>query len=125
MREASDTMFRAFGCGIGGPIIDCSCGRTHCAIENEYISDTERQEFIAMAGKSPKRVFLHEFESISAKIIDGMSVVIDCECEFLVKLEDILWNERDRILSYYKMRREQEAASIAQLDARLRDAGVV
>lgn len=120
MREPSRHMLEAFGLGVGSPSIECICGRSHYAPDSEFCEDDEDVEMRAHALKHPTRVVLHENDdAVSAKMINGATVVVDCPCEFMAKLEDILWNERDRVLRYYTARRNADHAALALLDSQL------
>lgn len=123
MTSASKIMYEAFGLGVGSPVIECVCGRTYCAPDSPYLEDGEREEILAAAKGHPTRVFLQEgVDGISAKVVSGATVVLDCECNYLARLEGILWNERERILRYYKLRREADAAALRRLDDGLGEA---
>lgn len=124
MREPSKHMLEAFGLGVGSPSIECICGRHHYAPDSEFCEDDEDVEMRAAAAKNPARVILHENDDgVSAKLINGATVVVDCPCEFMAKLEDILWNERERVLRYYRMRRDADALALAALDSALLTGG--
>lgn len=117
MSEPSQHMIEAFGLGVGSPAIECVCGRTHCAPESDCIDSDESEEMRINASLKPKQFILHEnVDAISAKMINGATAVVECECNYLARLESILWNERERILRYYKLRRDADAAELAAFD---------
>ena len=119
-KEATKHMFDAFGLGVGSPSIECICGRTHYAPDSECIEDGERAEMRAHELRSPKTVVMHPGDDgVSAKIVNGATVVPDCECGWFAKFEMLIWNERERILRYYKLRRDADAAAVAALDESL------
>lgn len=123
MREPSRHLLESFS-GIGSPSLDCMCGRHHYAPDSEFCEGDEDVTMKEHAARDPKRVLLHEGEdAIYAKIINSMTAVVNCPCDFLAKFEDVLWNERDRILSYYKLRREADAKALANLDSALSGEG--
>lgn len=69
---------------------------------------------------SPTTVVMHDREdAVSAVEVNGTTVVRGCPCGWLAKFEDYIWNERERILRYYKARREADAKALADLSAAL------
>lgn len=120
MKEPSKAFEHAFGLGVGSPELECICGRRHCAPDSDCIEEAEAEDMRNRHAANSRLTAIHSgVDGISAKVIDGQTVVVECGCQFLVRLESILWNERDRILTYYKIRREAVAKQLAELDAGL------
>jgi hypothetical protein len=110
-------MMEAFGMGVGSPRIECICGRSHCCPDSDCIDEDEAREMREAAAAHPKKYVLYEgYDTVSAKDIGGATVVPDCECQYMVKLERLIWAERRNILSYYKMRRDAAARELDGLD---------
>ena len=87
--KASDMMWDA-GLGGGGPYVYCSCGKDHSvSAEEEEDDDYESFEYIEM---------------------DGQLFVYDCEgCETkLARYENFIWQNRNHIRRYLKIRIDQE-----------------
>lgn len=123
MKQASEHMFEAFGMGVGSPELECICGRQHCAPDSDCIEEEEGATMRARHAANPARVVLHEGDDgVSAKTINGSTVVTECECNFFAKLESILWHERDHILDYYRRRRDSDEKRAASISAGLRAA---
>lgn len=116
MTEASDTFLTQFG-GVGSPSITCTCGRRHHAVDSNYINANEAEGMKADAASNPERVVLSfACDGISAKCVGDFTIVPDCPCGVMAKLEQLVWAERARILAYYKARRDQDADELKGLD---------
>lgn len=125
MKEASKEFFDAMGGGMGSPSISCSCGRRHFAPDGMDVSETEAMGMREDAA-TDKHVVLHENEdAVHAVTINGMVCVHGCECNYPAKLENLFWNMRDRILDYYRRRREVDAQALASLDDALQSTNEV
>lgn len=118
--EPSQYFAEAFGSGIGSPSLECNCGRTHHAPDSEFIEQSEADGMIAASKSNPDKVIVHQGDdAISAAVINGTTIVRVCPCGWLAKFEDYVWNERERILRYYKLRRDAEASKLAALSTAL------
>jgi hypothetical protein len=108
MAEPSAMMLEAFERGgCGAPTLTCgACLRTHHAPASDFIEPEEEAQMRADAEKNPERVQLHDGDGVSAMMIDGIPIVHGCKCNWLGRLEAILWSERESILKYYKLRRD-------------------
>jgi hypothetical protein len=102
--------------GGGSSSIYCACGRMHYAPSNLYDSDDEDDytnmlnDALAEQKKDPDGVVInYEDDFIYCKDIDGNTFVVDCPCNGLRKYEDFIWNNRDSIRDYLKVRIAQEA----------------
>lgn len=125
MTQASGHMLEAFGNGVGSPELECVCGRAHCAPDSEFIEPSEAQQMRARHAKNPDHVILHEgVDGVSARLVNGATAVDDCECNYLAKVEAILWHHRLNILDYYRRRRDADIERAAELEkAMLRATG--
>lgn len=102
--------------GCGSSCIYCNCGRTHYAPGNLYDSDDE-DDYTNMLDsaledqrKDPDGVIIdYENDFITSKEIDGRTFVDDCPCNGLTKYENFIWDNRDAIREYLKVRVAQEA----------------
>ncbi len=122
MAEPSVHMMEAFGFGVGSPNIECNCGRVHCCPNSDCIDEDEGQQMRKLAAEHPKKYILYEgYDSVSAKEVGGMTLVPDCECQFMVRLEKLLWHERKNILAYYKMRRDTDTKALQDLNQALEE----
>lgn len=64
--------------------------------------DTEYNE-------NPDSIVIHyDYEAIMGKLIDGKTWVVGCECNHIKRYEDWIWNNRDTIRRYLKVRVDQE-----------------
>lgn len=89
--KATDMMWDA-GRGGGGPHIYCSCGKDHSMTELEFEED--------------------DYNGFYYIELNGLFFVKDCPgCEErLGKYERFIWDNRDTIRQYLKIRIEQEKA---------------
>lgn len=123
MNAPSEHMMEAFGSGVGSPELECVCGRAHCAPDSEFIETTEAEQMRARHVKNPKHVILHEgVDGISGRLVNGCVAVDGCECNYLGKVEALLWNHRLNVLDYYRRRREADIERAAELDSAMRKA---
>lgn len=102
--------------GGGSSSVNCNCGRTHYAPSNLYDSDDEEdydnmlKDCLEEQRKDPDGVVIdYENDFIEAKDIDSKTFVVDCPCNGLRRYEEWIWNNRDTIRDYLKIRVEQEA----------------
>lgn len=120
MSEPSELFLEAIGSGVGSPSMHCSCGRVHYAPDSEHIADSEAEEMREDARARPDLAVIHaRQDGVSGREFNGVTVVIGCKCNWLAKVEALVWNERDRILRYYRLRRDADAKALAELDSAL------
>ena len=120
MSEPSSLMLEAFErMGCGAPSLTCWCGRDHHAPASDFIEPAEEAQMRSSAREHPDSVQLHDGDGVSAMMIQGQLVVHGCKCNWLGKLEAIIWDERESILKYYKLRREAAAKEAQSLSAAL------
>lgn len=120
MSSPSALMIEAFcGAGIGSPTLTCWCGRVHHAPASDFLEEGEEEQMREDAKNNPQKVFLHDGDGVSAITVNGTCVVHGCDCNWLGRLEAILWSERDRILKYYKLRRDAASKDAVELSVGL------
>jgi hypothetical protein len=120
MAEPSTQFSEAFGGGVGSPSLHCNCGRRHYAPDSEFVGENEEQEMRDDYAENPDKVVIHDRDDgVSGVHINGVVIVRGCPCGWLAKFEDYVWNERERILQYYKLRREADAKALAGLSTAL------
>lgn len=124
--EAPSEMFvnALSGYGVGSDQLECGwCGRMHYCPDTSYdppdYEDLDNDEdcrkrfneyCIEEQRKDPNGVILHyDCDSISAQEMNGIMFVYGCPCNGLTRYEKFIWNERDTIRNYLKVRIEQEA----------------
>ena len=90
--QASEMMWDT-GLGGGGPWVHCSCGKDHSISEEE---DDDH----------------YEYESIEYLNLGGHQFVYTCDgCKTtLARYENFIWENRDHIRRYLKIRIDQEKA---------------
>lgn len=93
--KASGMMWDA-GLGGGGPWVHCSCGKDHTLPDDVTEEQYERGDYA----------------SIEYINLDGQQFVHDCKgCEKkLARYENFIWENRDHIRRYLKIRIDQEKA---------------
>lgn len=91
--------------GIGGPSINCSCGIDHVAIHNDFYTSGD-----GTLPKESKSVVHHDYEFVSSFELNNHVIVRDCEgCMKTAKrYEDFIWEHRDHIREYLKIRIDTE-----------------
>ena len=109
------------GFGVGSDHITCDwCGREHMCPDTTYThydDDITEEESIAKYReyceeehrKHPDGVVLHyECDSVSGQELNGIMFVIGCPCNGLTRYEEFIWENKDTIRNYLKVRIEQE-----------------
>lgn len=101
--KATDMMWDA-GQGGGGPWVHCSCGIDHSRTDEEF----------------------EEIGGYRYIELGGLVFVEDCDgCQkHLLKYENFIWNNRDTIRRYLKIRIDQEKAWADQEDLLNKLAGI-
>jgi len=101
--------------GGGASSVYCTCGRMHYAPENLLDSDDETDyqnmldDVMEEKKQDPEGVIIHHDTSfVYAKDIDGRTYVVDCPCNGLSKYENFIWDNKDIIREYLKVRIAQE-----------------
>lgn len=102
---ASDMFIDAHESGYGNSYIECRCGIEHYAI-NQYQDEEDPPGYPEESDK----VKHHDDNFILAFDLDGQLYVDDCESckKQLRRYEDFIWNNRDHIRNYLKVRIDQE-----------------
>ena len=118
--------------GGGASSIYCNCGRMHYAPSNLYDSDDEDDytdmlnDALAEQKKNPDGVVInYEDDFVFAKDIDGKTFVVDCPCNGLTKYENFIWDNRNAIREYLKVRVAQEALWAEQEVVKNKLAGII
>jgi hypothetical protein len=121
--KPSDMFVNALsGFGIGSDSMTCGwCEREHLCPDTEYnhYDDDEctaeesrhryRQYCEEEHRKNPEGVVLHDdCDAISGQELNGIMFVIDCPCNGLHRYEKFIWENKDTIRNYLKVRIEQE-----------------
>ena len=114
--KPSDMFVNAMsGHGIGSPDLTCGwCDRLHLCPDASCYRDEEdgswREYCNEEKKNNPEGVILHyDCDGISAQEFNGIMFVWGCPCNGLTRYEKFIWNERDTIRNYLKVRIEQEA----------------
>jgi hypothetical protein len=108
-------MFIRSAHGGGGSSVHCNCGRDHYAPSNLQDSD-EPEDYQSMVDSceaeqeaNPDGVVIdYESDFIHYSEIDGNTFVDGCPCNGLRRYEDFIWNNRNVIREYYRIRIDQE-----------------
>jgi hypothetical protein len=122
-KKPSDMFINALsGFGVGSDNLECGwCGRTHLCPDTDYnhYDDDEcsaeesmfryRQYCEEEFKKDPTGIVLHyDVDGISAQEMNGIMFVLGCPCNGLHRYEDFIWENKDTIRRYLKVRIEQE-----------------
>jgi len=110
--KTSEMFWDAQARAYGGTYTECHCGISHYAVDSRYIYQYEED------GKIPDQTDVGDFkvrhhyacDSVGHFEFIGQNFVYDCEgCStYLRKYEDFIWNNRDSIRRYLKIRIDQE-----------------
>lgn len=122
-KKPSDMFINALsGYGVGSDNLECGwCGREHLCPDTDYnhYDDDEcsaeesmfryRQYCEEEYKKRPNEVVLHyDVDGISAQEMNGIMFVLGCPCNGLYRYEQFIWENKDTIRNYLKVRIEQE-----------------
>lgn len=108
--------------GAGNDELECGwCGRLHLCPDNEYADrdDEDRKDFKEYCEdehkKNPEGVILHYgYDAVEGKELNGILFITDCPCNGLSRFEKFIWNNRNTVRNYLKVRIEQEHQWAAQ-----------
>lgn len=107
------------GYGIGSPDIECAwCGREHLCVNSRFMDDWDHDNSeswedlcISRHKENPENVVLHyDCDSVSAHEMNNIMFVVGCPCNGLQRYEQFIWDHRQTIRNYLKVRIEQEHA---------------
>ena len=102
--QASDMFMDAlYGTGGGTGHVHCNCGIDHYAMGQYY------DAFEELPDESSTCIH-HDYDFIHYYEVEGKMFVDDCDgcIKYLKRYEDFIWNERDIIRNYLKIRVTQE-----------------
>lgn len=111
--ETSGQFDEAFACGMGSIHMECTCGRDHFE-DDERAGDWEDGELERLrkeANKPNSKTIAHQ-GSVSAIHIAGGARVRDCPCGWLHAFENLLWEQREEILTYLELRWRTDEAIV-------------
>lgn len=105
--------------GVGSPDKECDwCGREHLCVDSRDMLDwpCKDNDYETWADscerrhkENPDTVVLHYgYDCVEAQEMNGMMFVIGCPCNGLYRYEQFIWNHRNTIRNYLKVRIEQE-----------------
>lgn len=96
--------------GIASNKIECGwCGRIHLCPDSDYADEDYKtycnEEYI----KNPNKVILHyNTDGILGRYMNNILFVLYCPCNGLYRYEHFIWEHRNTIQNYLKVRFEQE-----------------
>jgi len=121
--KPSDMFINALsGYGVGSDNLECGwCGREHLWPDSDYnhydddecTAEESKIRYRAYCEeeqkKNPDGIVLHyDCDGISAQEMNGIMFVLDCPCNGLYRYERFIWDHKDTIRNYLKVRIEQE-----------------
>lgn len=115
----SDLFVDSLG-GGGSHHMNCGfCGRDHYCPDSDSIYEDDVEEYQKSARAAydadNEGVVLHfDYDSVSAKDLNGISFVVDCPCNGLAIYEKFIWADRDAIRQYLGSRIQNELAFYEQ-----------
>jgi len=86
---------------------ECMCGRVHfCSPENSIgdFEDGEYDRLKQLQNKYPKKYIESNDDCISYLEMNGNPVIWDCPCGNDVWYENLVWDSRNSIMNYLKIR---------------------
>lgn len=94
-------------------VVDCeACGRTHFCGNSvvEGYEEGELENLDRKQEKEPERyICSDDGDMISWALYNGKQFVFLCPCNYARALEDLLWKNSSRIMSYFVARAQEEA----------------
>lgn len=94
----------------GSLVIDCEfCGKTHFAsYDAHFYEEGELETLREKAKETPNKYIEHDYSSVSWGYFAGKQAVIDCDCEQLIKWENMIWDNKYIITKYLLARNKRE-----------------
>jgi hypothetical protein len=90
--------------GGGGPNVECTCGRTHFAIDSDVLEPGEEVYYVESNKEDPDGfIITHGVDCIHYASINGWVFVDDCPCNGMRRYERLFWNNRKEIRQYLCM----------------------
>ena len=119
MKEATKEFLTVLSMG-GCLVTDCVCGRTHFATHDDQYDDGELERLRQMMVKEPN-LYIEDSDSDTVHVATfrGVNYVVDCPCGRLASLEELLWDVKDILLQYYRLRIDKEKAEKATTESML------
>lgn len=114
---ASEMFHDAQERAYGGVYTECRCGIQHYAVDSRYIDTDNRypwEDDIKIPNETDEGDFKvkhhHGCDSVGHFEFIGQNFVHGCDgcSKYLRRYEDFIWQERDTIRNYLKIRIEQE-----------------
>lgn len=108
---ASEMFYDAQERAYGGVYTECRCGIQHYAADSRYLYEYDGSEIPdeTSEGHHPVKHH-HDCDSVGHFEFNGQNFVHGCDgcSKYLRKYEDFIWQERDTIRNYLKIRIDQE-----------------
>jgi len=108
----SEMFYDAQERAYGGVYVECRCGIQHYAVDSRYRYDWEDNvEFPKETSEGNYQVkHHHDCDSVGHFEFIGQQFVYGCDgcSKYLRRYEDFIWQERDTIRNYLKIRIDQE-----------------
>lgn len=122
MNEISAEFQAAIGCWGSSPVENCECcGRVNFAADSDGFDEGELADLLAKQKKEPDKFISHDCSGIAHCVILGDEYVWDCPCQAFVKLEARIWDHRDLLVKYIKLRaqaiKEKNDETLSAIDA--------
>lgn len=111
--KPSEMFLDSFLCGHGTYEMTCEfCGTLHLCPDTTYCVD-DREEFLNYCleeyKRKPEKTVLHyDVDGVVGYDFAGKTYVSDCECKEVARYEKFIWENRDFIRRYYRIRVESE-----------------
>ena len=110
--KTSEMFWDAQDRAYGAVYVECRCGVQHYAVESRYLHDWDHDIIIpneTSEGEFPVK-YHYDCDSVAHFEFVGQTVVYGCDgcSKYLRKYEDFIWQERETIRNYLKIRIDQE-----------------
>jgi hypothetical protein len=104
--------------GFGSPVIDCCCGRTNYASNDQSMEEGEFERLEKKRKKHPERYVLHpgNDDCVSSVEISGRTYVLDCPCNGLSDYEQFLNDRFEGIADFFRKKKKQLEARAKALE---------
>jgi hypothetical protein len=105
--SASRDFWGAFA-GGGSLVVTCACGRTHFPANTSLDYDEGELESLLKRAAAERDKYVVDYRNDSIGVLDvGNILAWNCPCRNDARYERFIWEYRDQIVDYYRVRAER------------------
>jgi hypothetical protein len=99
--------------GGGGPATQCTCGRTHVAIDSENLEEGQREWYLQRHEEDYEGyILVYNCDYVMHSELNGNVFMDDCPCHGMRHYENLFWNSRKQFRTYLAMVKLRKAAEL-------------